>query len=113
MELDEIKIAWAAGILEGEGCFSIFQRKGKEYKTCAIHCEMTDLEVLEKLQQSLPFSKPVRRLKQRGKRKQSWIVSAQNQHDVQLICQLIYSHMSSRRKIKIKEILDYYANRTD
>lgn len=111
--MNEISVAWAAGLLEGEGCFSIFQRKGKDYKTCAVHCEMTDQDTLERLHEALPFSLPVRRLKQRGNRKESWIVSAQNQKSVESICNLIYPYMSNRRKQKIKEILDYYASRSN
>ena len=44
------EIAWAAGILEGEGYFGASDRK---YPYLSI--EMTDRDILEKLKKILPF----------------------------------------------------------
>jgi hypothetical protein len=42
--------AWAAGILEGEGCFSIHRRKDRSNTlNTAIHCEMTDEDIIRRL----------------------------------------------------------------
>lgn len=49
-------IAWASGVLEGEGCFSLHYRtraSGSIHPTFAIHCEMTDADVIERLQEVL------------------------------------------------------------
>ncbi len=50
---DERWLYWLAGLLEGEGCFSLSTGKsrtsGRKYKRAVIHCNMTDLDVLERI----------------------------------------------------------------
>ena len=108
------KIAWAAGILEGEGCFSIFARKTNtlDYKNVAIHCEMTDEDVIRNLHAVFNVGTVLTRKNTSGRvdrrtRKQTYIWSVQNQKGVKEVCDLVYPYMCQRRKSKIEELLQY------
>jgi hypothetical protein len=111
---DEIKYAWAAGILEGEGCFSIFHRKtaSQNHKTLAIHCEMTDEDIIVRLYcvfgvgNVLTRENKTTRVDGRS-RKKTWIWSVQNHAGIHHVCQHILPHMGKRRTSKIKELLEY------
>lgn len=99
-------IEWASGILEGEGCFSIFKRKNKEYSQCSILCEMTDKDTIESLQKSLACGKVSYR-KPRPNRKETWILSVQKQKDIFDTLLKIMPYLSTRRLDKAKELFNY------
>lgn len=114
-----IQVAWAAGILEGEGCFSIFVRKSAkhDHKSLAIHCEMTDEDVIRKLHAVFNVGTVLERLNTSGRvdrrvRKKTWIWSVQNHKGIHEVCTAVLPHMGIRRKEKIKELLDYVESRT-
>jgi hypothetical protein len=98
--------AWAAGILEGEGCFSMFQRKGKTHYQCSILCEMTDEDTVKALHDSLgvgTFSqRPIR-----GVRKPTWILCIQRQKDVFDTLIRVMPYLQSRRLEKAKKMFNY------
>ena len=48
--ISEIDLAWIAGLLDGEGCFT---KKSKRGRTIMICCQMTDMDVLEKLKEKM------------------------------------------------------------
>lgn len=111
---DPLLVAWAAGVLEGEGCFSIFHRKTatQDHKSVAIHCEMTDEDTILKLQSVFDVGTINVRENNKGRvdkrpRKKTWIWSVQNKAGVSLVCKAILPLMSERRTLKIKEILDH------
>lgn len=114
-EPDEQTIAcWVAGLLEGEGCFSIFTRSSAthNHKSLAIHCEMTDQDVIEKLHRLVGCGTVNKRQntsgrKDRRERKPTWIWSVQNHEGIKKVCESIYPFMGKRRQQKIKEMLDY------
>ena len=119
MSQTPIQVAWAAGILEGEGCFSIFVRKSAkhDHKSLAIHCEMTDEDVIRKLHAVFNVGTVLERLNTSGRvdrrvRKKTWIWSVQNHEGIHKVCTAVLPHMGSRRKEKIKELLDYVESRT-
>ena len=111
--LDPFLIASAAGILEGEGCFSIFRRKDRR-KTCtvAIHCEMTDEDIIVKLYSIFNVGTVLTRPNMSGRqdrreRKPTYIWSVQNQAGFQLVCNAVLPYMGNRRTSKIHELLGY------
>lgn len=89
-------IAWLAGLLEGEGCFSIVGR------SVVIELQMTDKDVVEHAAQLLntpvyvnkkkPNRKMVWRLHLHGNRAAGWMMT-------------LYSLMGLRRRGRIKELL--------
>lgn len=117
--MSEIEIAWAAGILEGEGCFSIFQRKTAkwDHKSLAIHCEMTDEDVVRKLHSVFNVGTVNVRENTKGRsdtrpRKKTWIWSVQNHAGIEKVCQCVLPYMGERRSAKIKELLEYVESKS-
>lgn len=103
----DVDYKWAAGILEGEGCFSIFTRRGSNNKVCAIHCEMTDEDVIQKLQNVLDCGNISYRENNRGDgrtRKPSWILSIQRQKDMFDTLIRVMPYLHSRRLTKASEM---------
>lgn len=105
-------IAWAAGILEGEGCFSIHYRKhksGNTHPSLAIHCEMTDEDVINTLHEVLGEGTICHRQNNNRTdnclRKESWILSIQSFQGVYNVLTLVKPYMFSRRKEKIEAML--------
>lgn len=112
--MSELQYAWAAGVLEGEGCFSIFQRKTAkwDHKSLAIHCEMTDEDVIRKLHSVFDVGTVNIRENTKGRtdfrpRKKTWIWSVQNHVGIEKVCQYVLPYMGERRSAKIKELLEY------
>jgi len=99
-------ISWAAGIIEGEGCMSIFKRKGKEYYQCSILCEMTDEDTVNTLYSVLGVGNVSKRPR-RGIRKPTWILSIYKQIDVFDTLIKIMPYLHSRRLAKAKELFTY------
>lgn len=114
----DVDIAWIAGLLEGEGCFSICTRKTSkhDHKSLAIHCEMTDEDTIEKLHRvtkcgTINVRKNTSGRRDDRNRKQTWIWSVQNHAGIYKVCCAIYPHMSKRRQEKIKELIEYVESR--
>lgn len=99
-------IQWAAGILEGEGCFSIFKRKNKDYSQCSIQCEMTDQDTVEKLQKVLNVGKVSYRAP-RPTRKPTWILAIQKQQEVFDTLIRVMPYLGQRRLKKAQELFSY------
>ena len=100
---------WAAGILEGEGCFSIFQRPTKNNKSLAIHCEMTDEDTIRKLHEVLGVGNVNYRPSRTSRKvsKESWILSIQRQKDVFDTLIRVMPYLGERRLTKAREMFDY------
>ena len=109
--------SWVAGILEGEGCFSIFQREGASWKSLAIHCEMTDEWTIKALQVVTKVgtinTRKVMKRKDGRSRKDTYIWSVQNHHDIQYVIGNIYDVLSPRRQEKCLELLSYIEERSN
>ncbi len=100
---DRAKLAWVAGILEGEGWFGL-----KENSYAQIKCKMTDEDVVRRLQEwtgagtvcgpYLPDglgSKPV------------WRWQLAKRVDVLRLCVAILPFMGQRRSVKVRRLIAY------
>lgn len=100
-------IAWAAGILEGEGTF---HAKGNSPR---VFCEMTDEDVLIKLQSI--FGGTITKQKLRNNWKQTWRWGVYGSN-AQVAMELIRPYLLSRRSARVDEILsawyDYLESRS-
>lgn len=109
-ETADARLAWCAGILEGEGCFSTFLRSSNKCQGVAIHCEMTDEDTILRLREFLGVGNIVYRLndkrKDGRKRKPTWICSIQKQEEVFDVLLKLLPMMSERRSLKIKEQIE-------
>lgn len=107
----ETQYAWAAGILEGEGCFSIFKRKDRRStNTVAIHCEMTDEDTINTLFAVFKVGTVKVRLNTSGridtrKRKPTYIWSVQNKLGILEVLLRVMPYLHSRRLEKASELL--------
>lgn len=101
------EIAWCAGLLEGEAYFGI----GANGSTPKISCEMTDLDVLEKLQSILGGVIRIQKLRN-DKWKQTWCWYVHGKEAVRSMI-LIYDFLLHRRKSKIDSILSVYFDRQE
>ena len=107
----EINYAWAAGILEGEGCFSIHRRKDRSNTlNTAIHCEMADEDTVRRLHKIFGVGSVNLRTNTSGrvdrrKRKPTWIWSAQSKTDAIEVILRVLPYLGERRMAKAKELL--------
>lgn len=109
--------AWVAGILEGEGCFSLTKRKSTagEYYSFAMVLKMTDRDVVEKafgLWGAGRFGGPYQRNKapegKRYKDQYVWVVTGQE--DFKKLGEAILPYMGERRSEKIRLMLSIIAS---
>lgn len=94
------EIYWVAGVLEGEGCFTL--RDGRPY----IYCGMTDRDVVEKLKDTLGLGRvsgPFIRTIIQHKPISVWTLSKQK--EAAGLMMTLYPLMGKRRQQKIREIL--------
>lgn len=106
--LNEIDSAWAVGLLEGEGTFSIHVRKASTTgnKEIAIHCEMTDKDVIERLYKIMGEGHVNKRDRGDGVRKVSWCWSVQDQQGIYNVCIRILPWLGERRTEKVNKLLE-------
>ena len=108
----ELDYAWAAGVLEGEGCFSIHRRNDRSNTlNTAIHCEMTDEDVVRRLHTIFGVGSVNLRANTSGRidrrvRKPTWIWSAQSKNDVLEVVLRVLPYLGERRAAKAKELLN-------
>jgi hypothetical protein len=95
-------IAWAAGLIEGEGCFTWHSEGKHPY----FLMDMTDRDVLEKFQLVFPFVNLRGPYTHKNKplNKPRWRVDAFGSKAIQIM-EAILPYMGKRRTCKIKEFL--------
>jgi hypothetical protein len=100
-------LAWVAGLLEGEGCFSTSKRTktGGGYQL-SITCNMTDEDVLIRLHNILGVGS-VRGPYKKGKEhhKPQWCFTIRRMEDAKEVMLAIRPWMLSRRQARIDELL--------
>lgn len=107
IDVSEINYAWAAGVLEGEGTFSKHKRKGRNNTiSFAIHCEMTDRDIIERLKKIFGVGTICKRDRNDGKRKISWCWSVQNHAGIFEVLLRIRPYLGERRGEKVSEIIE-------
>lgn len=112
MSSDEL--AWVAGLLEGEGCFSlgpwVNRVKSDKIRQIRVTCEMTDLDTIQRLHEYSGIGS-IRREARIDKRydnaKPLWGWSASKRREIVPFLESILPYMSSRRTSKINELLEY------
>ncbi|RYD64903.1 MAG: hypothetical protein EOP83_08655 [Verrucomicrobiaceae bacterium] len=96
-------IPWAAGLLEGEGSFSLNVGKIR------IQCQMTDLDVLEKLRDVLGGGSIIPVKKRKSHWKDCWLYSTKGSSHTKEVILAIRPYMGFRRTARIDELLSAYA----
>lgn len=108
----ELDIAWAAGLLEGEGCFGWYGTRSKQGWNlkgypCVTVCSV-DRDVIERV--ASIFDGSVREEKPTSTGKPVWEFRAINQRAADIMVE-IFPLMGVRRQEKIKEVMASYAER--
>lgn len=95
-------ITWVAGILEGEGSFQVRKNGG-----ICITCQMTDMDVLERLRDYCEGGKitPLRKRQTHWKDAWIWVVYGKKAY---MLAKLLLPHMLSRRTIQIEVMINAY-----
>ena len=106
--MDKLTIEWAAGILEGEGSFNIYQRANRPLgsKQCTITCEMTDKDTIYNLRTALGAGTIASR-GARPNRKPTHILSIQKMEEVFSTLINVMPYLNSRRLARAKELFNH------
>ena len=106
-----LNIAWASGVLEGEGCFSLYKRKDNSRTQISIHLEMTDEDIVRRVSDVFKVGRVNKRENTTGRadkrpRKVSWIWSVQSKPEVIEVINKVLPFLGERRKAKCRELLN-------
>lgn len=96
-------LAWLAGLLEGEGCFTGYTQRGGQF-TAKVYVKMTDYDVVDRAAH-LMGCKSVRPTKTKDGTKQAWETAIAGKKAGELMRSL-QPHMGIRRQARIQELLD-------
>lgn len=107
---EELDIAWAAGILEGEGSFIINTQKGRKTPSVRIKCEMTDHDIILRLRDVFAVGN-IHTPKIRPGCKQSWALQIYKQSDIETVIHKVMPYLGIRRSAKAKELLAHIESR--
>lgn len=107
--MNDAKIAWAAGLIEGEGCFwSWSLREGNHvYRYPKMQVNSTDEDVLQRLRSILggelsgPYAKDT---PDHPRRKMQWQWSVNRMAEFDRIAELIRPWLCERRMSKLDEV---------
>lgn len=105
--MNDIDIAWCAGLFEGEG--SIFRFMIKRYTYHRLTIKMTDLDVLEKFKlktrKGLIIAQTDRSIKKgQSNWKRYYVWHLNNREEIQELLKLFWPHLCHRRRAKILEL---------
>jgi hypothetical protein len=107
--LSDLELGWAAGLLEGEGIFTIKKGKRKYGSSCtpAVRVVSTDRDVIDRRHELVPAGgvrEPTRKTKG-GKQTYSW--SLQNTEAVLVLLVVAFPLMGEGRQNRLREILSH------
>jgi hypothetical protein len=104
----EVEVAWFAGILEGEGCFSIMRysrRGGKSRDSLRVFVQMTDRDVIERAAKIGEATTPPRcRKPQKAHWTPGWYCLWSGAH-AERVMRMVLPYMGERRSAAIQEAL--------
>lgn len=103
-------ILWVAGLLEGEGCFTLGTKAGgtRKARQLRLTCSMTDKDVILRLQTLVGGNVYLeRRNKTRPQHKPLHVWSMTRRAQVVPLLEKILPHMGQRRTQRIVELLEY------
>lgn len=116
----DAELAWAVGILEGEGTFSIFKsaRCVGPRRVISVQCAMSDEDIILRMKSIFNVGtiyksqSPIIR-KDGSLRKPIWTWTVTNFKDQQFILEIVLPYLGKRRTAKVKELLEYIYGRTN
>lgn len=109
----ETDIAWAAGLFEGEGCFSFSHSSSRRTKTPRMSLVTTDLDVLEKFAGIMGIGGIHPLKQQEGQRKPQYMWVANRGKDFEYGFELLRGHLGKRRLDRGLEIVEGYQSQVE
>lgn len=104
-------VAWAAGLFEGEGCFTTGKNTSKNSLTGRCTLSMTDEDIVRKFHSIVKVG--TIRKREFENKKDAWIWTTQGFEKFQYIVALFWSFLGERRKSRATEILNLLKIRFD
>ena len=100
--------AYYAGVIEGEGCIS-YERTRKNYRIPSISVEMSDKDVIQRLQDYFEKGSVVFVKKRKDHHKDTWRWRVRGKGAVDIYFKM-YNYLSDRRKSRIQQVLKSYCD---
>lgn len=109
---DELTKGWIVGIIEGEGCFGLYQDKRRPNTySIKIQVESTDQDVIDKLHRHLGGrvweSNYPAKYRAFPNAKPSWRWNVSSKKECKLVLDIIYEYLSIRRKAQAIKLIEY------
>lgn len=101
--MKETDIAWLAGLLEGEGCFTFCG--GSTHRSARIILNMSDLDIVKRAKRLMGSKDVIYRSVVGRPGKQMYCIETTKAEKVYEILSFIYPYMGVRRKARIDELL--------
>jgi len=110
-------LIWAAGILEGEGSFSVGNKthlgvngypEGKKYPNIKIRCSMTDEDIITHLKEALIFGSVTGPYQRNPLHKPLWRYACYKKSQVFALGVALYPWMGERRKAQIRKQIEVF-----
>ncbi len=98
------ELAWAAGLFEGEGCFSAQKNSSGRY-TSRAQITMSDLDILERFARTVGVGKVHPRKQNNPSHKKLWHWRVTSYEEVQHILSILWNHLGPRRRARGAEVL--------
>ena len=100
-----LDIAWAAGLWEGEGCWSISRKPDGSLASVVARLSMTDADVVERFAATVGFGRVRSKATPSGRRPVTeW--STARRESVQGLVRMFRPYLGERRLAKAQEVLD-------
>lgn len=109
-------IAWAAGVFEGEGCFSFSTHPVRPNKVFTARLSMTDKDVVDRFARAVKFGRIGTRRPYQSHHLPQYTWTAHGFETVQALAAAFWPWLGMRRRAKIREIAGvaktYFATKT-
>lgn len=102
------ELNWLAGLLEGEGCFSI--RDTLRNKGLGVSCSMTDKDVIDKIHSLVGFGSIFTVSSRQINHQIQYKWNSSKRNDVVWLIEQLLPFMGERRSNKIQEMLKFHSN---
>lgn len=102
--MTDIETAWIAGLFEGEGTITIYQKRPTHSPSVSIRIEMVDKDVLEKVQRIVGGkTKLLNRSRENCKPTYRWSLDSR-EHSLEFL-QRVFPHLGERRSLRALEAI--------
>lgn len=107
--LSDIEIAWLAGLMEGDGWFTLSLNNGGPSRLPRIGIAMLDRDVIERVTNLLNTT--ITTYLTKNKTKVMYSTTLSRRDDLEPLLKILHPHMGVRRKTQIDKLLAYYAEK--